>query len=304
MRLGTIAFILALAFSVQGARAELGLTLSHDAEHRLVLTQSPATMQAELVGIAENDTPLFGPADCATLGARYFETARAKALSIEVIIARYNIVNVWTGNLCPEGSDLSVEPLEARAWLDELAGLRRAEDDAPFIDARRRLAEVLTFGAPGVSPDYSAARRYLAQEAGSDPHMLLYLAYLAGNGLGGRPDQAETLDHLRRASERGSAEAAALLAQAHELGLLGLARDEAEAFARYSQVAQSVNPHVWFRLGLMLLEGRGGPRDPCRAQDLLERALGHAWSPIAEARPYLDAIRQQGLCRDPRTPRD
>ncbi len=197
-----IAFLVVLAFAIQDARAELRVALSNDVEHHLLLRQAPPAMQAELMGVGENDTPLFGPADCATLGARRLETARADALSLEVIIARYNIVNVWTGNLCPESSDVSVQPAEAREWLDELAGLRRAEDGAPFIDARRRLAEVLTFGAPGVAPDHAEARRYLMKESEADPIMLLYLAHLTENGLGGPPDQAQTLQHLRRASER------------------------------------------------------------------------------------------------------
>lgn len=295
MRLGVIAFLATLALAFQDARAELRLTPSTDAGQVLVLSQGPAAVQAELIGLNENEVPLFGPADCATLSAKHLQTARTDELSLDVIIARYNIINVWTGNLCP-GATLSLQPAEARAWLDELAGLRRAEDGAPFIDARRRLAEALTFGAPGVAPDYAEARRYLQEESPSDPAMLLYLAYLTEHGLGGPRDEAQTLQLLRRASARGNPDADTLLAQASELGLLGLERNEAEAFARYSQLAQSVNPPVWFRLGRMLLDGRGAPRDPCRAQDLLARAQTHVWSPIPQARPYLDDITQRGLC--------
>ncbi len=297
MRLGVLVFSLALVVAISSARAELDVGVSSDAEHRLLLVQTPPSMQAELIGLADNDIPLFGPADCATLGARHLETARSSALNIEVIVARYNIVNVWTGNLCADGSDVSVQAGEARAWLNELAGLRRAEDGAAFIDARRRLAEMLVFGAPGLAPDYVEARRYLTQEVAADPTMLLYLAFLAENGLGGPPDLDHALQYLRSASARGVAEAETLLAQASELGLLGLARDEADAAARYERLAESVNPPVWFRLGRMLLDGRGAPRDPCRARELLERARSHAWNPVPAAGRYLDQIREQRLCQ-------
>jgi hypothetical protein len=225
MRFGVAVFLLALALAVPSARAELGVGVSSDAEHRLMLAQTPPSMQAELIGLADNDVPLFGPADCATLGARQLETARSGALSLEVIVSRYNIVKVWTGNLCTDGSDVSVQAGEARAWPDELAGLRRAEDGAAFIDARRLFAEMLVFGAPGLAPDYVEARRYLTAEAVADPTMLLYLTFLAENGLGGQPDPDQALQYLQSASARGVAEAEALLAQASELGLLGLARD-------------------------------------------------------------------------------
>lgn len=297
MRLGAAVLFFALTATIPTARAELGLGISRDTEHRLVLVQTSPSMQAELIGVTDDDIPLFGPADCATLGARHLEAARSVELSIEVIVARYNIVNVWTGNLCAEGSDVSVQAGEARAWLDELARLRRAEDGAPFIDARQRFAEMLVFGAPGINPDYVEARRYISEEAAADPALLLYLAFLAENGLGGSPDPEQALHYLRTASARGVADAETMLAQASELGLLGVARDEADAVARYQRLAESVNPPVWFRVGRMLLDGRGAPRDPCRARDLLERARSHAWNPVPEADPYLDRIRQQRLCR-------
>ncbi|MBX3428248.1 MAG: sel1 repeat family protein [Hyphomonadaceae bacterium] len=297
MRLGVAVFSLALVLAAPSARAELGVGISSDAEHQMLLVQRPPSMQAELIGLADNDIPLFGPVDCATLGARHLQTARSGALSIEVIVARYNIVNVWTGNLCAEGNDVSVQAREARAWLAELAGLRRAEDGAAFIDARRRFAEMLVFGAPGQAPDYAEARRYLSTEAEADPAMLLYLAFLDENGLGGAPDLAQAFQHLHSAGARGVGEAEALLAQASELGLLGQARDETDAVARYERLAESVNPPVWFRLGRMLLDGRGAARDPCRAQVLLHRARSHAWNPVLEADQYLDRIREEGLCR-------
>jgi TPR repeat protein len=206
------------------------------------------------------------------------------------------MMNVWTGNLCGGVTDAMPTSTEARAWLEELAELSREEDDAPFVDARRRLAEVLVFGAPGVAPDYAAARAYIVGEAPRDPQMLLYLAYMAEHGLGGDADQARALDYLRQAEALGNASASALLAQAREFGS-GVVRDEAAAFARYEQLARhAVAPPVWFRLGLMYLEGRGVSRDPCRARQWLDAAAGHAWTPVPQARPYLETIRAEGLC--------
>lgn len=278
------------------ARAELRLRVSPGPDQRLVLQQAPSSQPAELVGVGPDDIPMFGPVDCATLGARHLKRARADTLDIDVIVARYNLVNAWTGNLCSGANDPGLDPREARAWLDQLAGLSREEDGTPFIDARRRLAEVLTFGAPGVSPDPAEARRYALQESATDPAMLLYLAYTSEHGLGGPADERQALEFLRRAGERGDATARTLLAQAAELGLYGVERNEADAVARYSALAQVVNPPVWFRLGRMLLDGRGAPRDPCRARDLLERAQRHAWTPVPEAQAYLENIRQQDLC--------
>lgn len=273
----------ALACFSTHAHAELKVVVSPDDDHRLVLANGPDDVQAELTRFAEGDVPFFDPIDCNTIGARLLPRAREEDLSIEVIVARYNLINVWTGNLCPGMQTPDLRAQEARAWLIEIAGLRRAEDGAPFLKARDRLLEVYIFGAPGIELDPAAARALLAGEDAANPRAPLYLAYLHQHGLGGPADSNAALSVLRRAARAGSAEARALLAQASELGL-GVPRDEAGAFAQYSELAgDAVWPAVWYRLGLMLLDGRGVTADPCAARRWLERAATHAWSPVPAA---------------------
>lgn len=280
---------------ITSARAELRVTVSSEPDQRLVLSRLPTSFDAELVGLAENDIPMFDVVKCETLGSRHITMARATDLNLDVIVARYNLVNMWTNNLCGGKTDVMPTGTEAKAWLEELAGLSRQEDGAPFIDARRRLAEVLVFGAPGVEPDHARAQSYVAEEAKRDPSMLLFAAYMAEHGLGSTPDRARSLGLIREAADRGNAEARALLAQAQELGL-DMARDEAAAAAQYEQLSRAVMPPVWFRLGRMLLEGRGVKADPCRAHEYLQLAAEHASAPVPVARQYLDRITDQTQC--------
>lgn len=280
------------------AHAELKVIVSPDGDHRLVLANEPDDMQAELTGFAEGDVPFFDRVDCATIGTRLLPHAREAELSIEVIVARYNLINVWTSNLCPGAQPAELSAQEARAWLIEIADLRRAEDGAPFLEARDRLLEVYIFGAPGIEPDPAAAREYLAGkaarahlagDAAGGPRTSLYLAYMRQHGIGEPADEAGAIPFLRRAALAGSGDARALLAQASELGL-GVPRDEAGALAQYGELARGVWPAVWYRLGLMLRDGRGAPADPCAARRWLERAATHSWSPIPAAREALAGV--------------
>lgn len=285
----------ALVCSSATARAELSVVVSPDGDHRLVLANAPDNVQAELVGFADGDIPMFDRVDCATIGARLLPQAR-QDLSIEAIIARYNLINVWTGNLCPGAEIEGQQPQEALGWLIEIAELRRAEDGAPFLEARDRLLEVHIFGAPGVEPAPLAAHAYLDGEASASPRKWLYIAYMHQQGLGGAVDAAAAASALERGAQAGNAEARALLAQASELGA-GLPRDEAGAFAQYSELASGVWPAVWYRLGMMLRDGRGVAADPCAARRWLERAATHAWSPVPAAREALTSISAENCPR-------
>lgn len=280
---------------VTSARAELGITISDEAPHRIVLSRVPASPDAELEGLTGDDVPMFNVARCDTLGSRLIGQARASALNMDAIVARYNLVNMWSGNLCGGKTDVMPKAAEAMAWLDELAGLSRAEDGAPFIDARQRLAEVLVFGAPGIEPDLARAQAYVADEGRHDPAMLLFAAFMAELGLAGTPDAARALALIRESADRGNADASALLAQAEELGL-GISRDEAAAAKRYEQLSRFTSPPVWFRLGLMLREGRGVKEDQCRARHLLQNAAEHPSAPVRVARDYLDRTTDHRPC--------
>lgn len=288
----------ASGFLVTSARAELGITVSNDSDHRLVLSRRPVSVEAELVGLAKDDVPMFDVIRCDTLGSRLIGQARASELNMDVIVARYNLVNVWSGNICGGKTDVMPTGEEARTWLEELAGLSRQEDGAPFIDARRRLAEVLIFGAPGVEPDLPRAQAYIAGESKRDPEMLLFAAYMAGRGLGGTADPARYVSLIRQAADRGNVDASALLAQALELGE-GAKRDERAAVARYEEISRYVMPPIWFRLGLMLKDGRGVKADPCRARDFLTLAAEHNTASVPAARAYLEEISAGRACPKP-----
>lgn len=291
-------FLLALAALISssaGAHAELNVIVSAGGDHRLVLANAPDEVQAELTGFAEGDIPFFDRVDCASIAARLLPQAR-RELSIETIVARYNLINVWTGNLCPGAAIQGLQGEEARDWLIEIAGLRRAEDGAPFLEAQDRLLEMYIFGAPGVEPDPIAARVYMAAEANMDSRRWLYLSYLHQHGLGGPVDAAAAVSALALAAQAGSPEARALLAQASELGQ-GMPRDEAGAFAQYNELASGVWPAVWYRLGLMLRDGRGVAADPCAARRWLQRAATHSWSPVPAAREALASLKAEG-CPD------
>jgi hypothetical protein len=283
---------------VTSARAELGVAVSKEADHRLMLSRLPASVEAELEGLTGDDVPMFNVVRCDTLGSRLIGQARASELNMDVIVARYNLVNMWSGNLCGGKTDVMPTGEEAKSWLDELAGLSRQEDGAPFIDARRRLAEVLIFGAPGVEPDLPRAQAYIAGESKRDPEMLLFAAYMAGRGLGGTADPARYVSLIREAADRGNVDASALLAQALELGE-GVKRDERAAVARYEEISRYVMPPIWFRLGLMLKDGRGVKADPCRARDFLTLAAEHNSASVPAARAYLEEISAGRSCPKP-----
>ena len=292
-------FWLALAVFAAGigasgrASAELTLVVAATPDHTLTLENRPDDIQAELVAVTEDGVPLLDVVACATIGERLLPTARASTLNMDVLVAQYNLVSVWLGDLCPGTAIAGVEPAEARAWLSELAGLQRSSDGAPFLRSREMQLEFYLFGAPGVAPDYVAARTYLAAQTGSQYSH--YAAHMAEHGLGQEPDQAQSLAILRSASEAGNGAATALLGQALELGL-GVEKDEAAAFAAYRDIAEGISPPVWYRLGMMFLDGRGVERDPCQARHWLRQAANHAWSPVSAAQTALQRIDRERSC--------
>lgn len=275
------------------AAAELRLVVAESPDHRLTLENRPSEVQAELVAIVDDGIPMLNAVDCATLGERLLPTARAAELNIDVFIAQYNLVSVWLGDLCPGTAIEGVEPAEARAWLTELAGLRRSSDGAPFLRSREMQLEFYLFGGPGFEPDYAAARTYVAAQTG--PQYSLYAAHMAERGLGQERDPTQSLTILRLASEAGDGTARALLGQALELGL-GVEKNETAALAIYRDIAEGISPPVWYRLGMLYLDGRGVQPEACRAQDWLRRAAAHAWSPVSAAQAALDRIERERAC--------
>lgn len=298
MRSTALLSCVAFGILATSARAELGITISSEPDHQIMLSRTLASPEAELEGLTGDDVPMFNVVRCDTLGSRLVGKARAGELNMDVIVARYNLVNMWSGNICGGKTDVMPTGEEAKSWLEELAGLSRQEDGAPFIDARRRLAEVLIFGAPGIEPDLPRAQSYIAGESRRDPEMLLFAAYMAERGLGGTADPARYVSLIRQAADRGNVDASALLAQALELGE-GVKRDERAAVARYEDISRYVMPPIWFRLGLMLKDGRGVKADPCRARDFLTLAAEHTSASVPAARAYLEQISAERMCLKP-----
>jgi len=239
-----------------------------------------------------NAGPLMEKVHCETLGSQNLEKARSTQLNLETFIARYNLVNLWLGNLCHGKSDVLPTPEEAKAWLLGIAGSTLPGNAAQSLGTHRMLVQLYLFGAPGSAPDYPAALALLNEQVKTESRPpALSLSYVYEHGLGVPKDQVQARAWLERGAEAGSPDAKMLLAQAKEF------KNDAEAFNSYLELSKAVYPPVWFRLALMYLEGRGTQKDPCKAQEMFQKAASHYWSPVPQAKKYLDQIRAQNLCR-------
>jgi TPR repeat protein len=244
-----------------------------------------------LKGPDDSVGPLMEPAPCATLGSQMIENARSTQLNLETFIARYNLVNLWLGNLCHGKSDVLPTPAEAKAWLLSIAYSKLPGNAAQSLGTHRMLVQLYLFGAPDSPPAYPAALAYLNEEVRTEARPPnLTLSYVYEQGLGVPKDPVQARVWLDRAAAAGSPDAKILLAQANEL------KNVTEAFSSYLELSKVAIPPVWFRLGLMYLEGRGTQKDPCKAQEMFQKALSHPWNPVPQAKKYLDQIREQNLC--------
>ena len=279
------------------ARASLATGIAEDGSERIVLMNardaySERTMLMRVVP-GSIDIPNLGMAPCGSVGSQYLDLARSYAQGSG--IAQYNMVRLWMGRMCDGKSDALPKPEEAKAWLFSMAAQRHLPDGAPFLDVHEMLAEVFIFGAPGAAPDYPTAMRFLTREVKTRPREAgLYLAYLYEHGLGASADEAQAKTWTEQAAKAGNRDARALLAQADELGL-GTPRDEARALGEYLAISKGDNTPVWFRLGLMYLDGRGAPKDGCQAKHWFEKAA-NAKTGVPQAKTYLDQITAQNLC--------
>lgn len=258
----------------------------------------------DLVNLGPGDqanpyVPIYQPANCENLGSRQITKARQEHESVDVFIARYNMVRLWTQDLCHGHSDVLPSSEEAKTWLVELA-TRVKIGKSPFLDTHEMLAEFYLFGAPGFAPDYTAGLAYLNQEKKQEEKMhfgriALTLSYVYEHGLGVPLDPAKAREWVQRAFDAGNRDAEILMAQAREVGF-GVERDEAGAFAAYQKLSGDNTASIWFRLGLMYLDGRGTSKDPCKAQEFFTKASQSDRGPMANAKKHLVQIRQQNLC--------
>jgi TPR repeat protein len=301
--------LFAIAVAASPARAELTVAIASDGSERIVLANVRDGLEERIdytkfAQLPEGGlAPLADLVKCASLGSKYLDQARSTDLALEVELARYNMVRLWTGRVCDGRSDVLPTDEEARKWLLDVAGLHRTSDNAPFLQSRDYLAEFYLFGARGVPPDYAAFIKYVdEQTSAKTPGFWRYEAYAYLHGLGVPRDPTRALMWIRRgAGEEHDARARMLIAQALEMGD-GMPRDDAAAFNAYLEISSLVWPPMRFRLGLMYLEGRGTAKDPCEARKWLTDAATHYWSPVPQARRYLDLIRDQNLCPTPAPP--
>lgn len=278
--------------------AQLATVIADDGTERIALTKNEPDEfhQRTYVKTLLRDpnsriAPLMGTAPCATLGSQSLAQARSPQRDLETLAARYNVVNLWLGNICHGKSDAVLDPAEARAWLLNMQSVNFEGDLLPFLDTHTMLAQLYLFGAPGSAPDYPAALALLNEELKAKASFpVLWFFYIYENGLGVAKDPVQAHVWLQLAADSDAPAAKMLLAQARELN------DDKGAFNSYLELSKNVQPPVWFRLGLMYLEGRGTQKDPCKAQEMFQKAASHNWSPVPQAKKYLDQIRTQNLC--------
>lgn len=290
----------ALALVVLGAgaaSADIQVKVATDGSERLVIVRADdrRTQMSEVALMRDGDdvVPLIDVAKCADFGSRHIARARTEPFTGITLMGQYNAVNLWLGRVCHGKSDVLPEPSEARAWLDEIAGVTLG--DKPLVDAHEMMAEFLIFGAPGFEPDPEAAVRYLTKEAETRPGRAgLFLAYLYENGIGVEADAAQALKWIEVSAAAGDFEGQMLRAQSLELGI-ERPKDEVAAVKAYDEIKAHA-PVAKFRRGLMYLDGRGTAQDACKAKDLLSQAFSNVWSSAPQAKKYLDRIAAERLC--------
>jgi hypothetical protein len=132
-----ISVVLLLIFATCPVWAQVTAVIADDGTDRIILKHTTEEyfqrnyVNTLLKGPDDSVGPLMEPAPCATLGSQMIENARSTQLNLETFIARYNLVNLWLGNLCHGKSDVLPTPAEAKAWLFkhsvlEIAGKRRS----------------------------------------------------------------------------------------------------------------------------------------------------------------------------------
>lgn len=231
--------------------------------------------------------PLVAAVRCQTLGSQLLGKAQSPEYNPETLLARYNLVSLWLGNLCHGKSDAVPTAEEAKAWLLGIVRSKLPGTLDRSLRTHQMLAQLYLFGAPGSPPDYPAALAFLNEELKSNASFpALCLSYVYEHGLGVPQDAAQAHIWLERAATAGNPDAKMLLIQAREQN------NGAEAFSSYLAMSKAVYQPVWFRLGLMYLEGRGTEKDPCKAQEMFQNAAVR----VPQSKKYLDQIRQQKLC--------
>src|SRR5574344_1020690 len=167
--------------------------------------------------------------------------------------------------------------------------------------ARMELARLL-LADPKSAEQNGAEIRALAEAAAAaspdDPALLLFLAKLRRDGVGGVGNPAQAADLTERAAKLGSAEAQAELAVCYEYGC-GRPVDRKKAFGLICRAAEKSVPSALVRLGDYSLNGEFLPHDPVYAAECYRRA-GTADYPPAWVKLGLCYETGIGVEKDPR----
>jgi TPR repeat protein len=192
--------------------------------------------------------------------------AAANAGNLKAMLARGQIA------IAAKDTDTREQGL---GWLRDAAA--RGETGAALALGRHAF-----HGAPGMAPDYVAARRWLTPVAKDQAAAAYYLALMDRNGLAGPPDVDHSLDELREAARGGIADAQFLLGNAYQSGD-HVARDDSQALQYYHQAATLEHPGALQALAIAFSRGDLGLQtDEGQAKHLFYLAA-HA---LREQSPY------------------
>lgn len=183
-----------------------------------------------------------------------------------VAVAVHSLTGYWGR---PENGDF-IRELAAKAQAGDREALSLACRLAVLPNLL--MENYIPFCHKGATLDMPEAHYALALLHHGRPDNIVQGMAVAARKLAGKgPHPAAALQHYRRAAELGHAGAQARLAHLLAIGR-ETARNDTEARAWAERSAASDWPEGKAVLGLLLLQGRGGPADSARALPLLEQA--------------------------------
>ena len=264
----------------------VGLTGSKGATVSQLVRGSPA----ELAGVQPGDVIVkfdgISVEDQRDLTKRIAEMPSGTDVSLEI----WRIGNGpgdflrWLRDRADAGDPSAIKSL-AQAHTIAFTGIGDATE---AVRAYRRAADIGDAAAmyrlgvayangQGVGKDATEAARWFRKgaDAGDATAMTeLGRAYLYGLGI--FKDEAEGVRWYRKAVDLNEPYATNNLAYLYEAGISGVAKDETEAVRLYRKSAELGNTDALINLSVMLLNGRGAPKDEQEAVRLGNRAQSSA----------------------------
>jgi tetratricopeptide (TPR) repeat protein len=236
---------------------------SNAAEATRLLDLIPREEDATPGGICERLTTHPRDATAVTSGVSFDRLQRNALSSIQACSA----AAAQSPDL-PHYTALLARATAASGDLERAVRLYKSASDRGDLRSMVSLAQLSEMGT-GMAQDTAQALALYerAADAGS-PDAMINLAVILFEGTQIAPDQTRAISLLRRAAESGSAQAV------FNLGVLaqdGLLDDPAEALGYFERAAKDGEIGGYRAAAILLDEGRGIPRDPARAANLLLR---------------------------------